>query len=265
MLDIRKDELYIKDIVRAVVSRLSKRYIPAGKPREDDVFIYTISGSCAFRMADGTGMISQPGDVVFLACGSDYAMDILTDEYHYIPCVFKFDTTEQCETMLIRPNNPAAFDGLFQKLAKNHNITGPGQKQTCMALLYQICAVIAQNDRTEYMPGSTRIRIENARAYIQSHITEPNLRVAQLAKKAEMSEVHFRKLFTNLYRITPSGYILRERVNYAKELMTLNELGLEDVAMQSGFSSLAHMCKVFKSVDGISPGAYRSNLTRDKG
>jgi AraC-like DNA-binding protein len=264
MLDIRKEELYITNIQRAVVSRVSKRYIAAGEPRKNDVFLYTISGSCAFRMADGTSMISGPGDVMYLACGADYAMDILTDEYHYIPCVFQFDTLEPCETMLIRPNNPAVFHSLFHKLARNYSVTGPGQKQLCMSLLYQICAEIAKNGQNEYMSGSTRLRIEKARAYIQSHITEPKLRVALLAKQAEMSEVHFRKLFAGLYRVTPSEYILRERVNYAKELMTLNELGLEDIAIQSGFSSLAHMCKVFKSLEGISPGAYRADLSKSK-
>ena len=260
MIDIRTDELYIKNIIRAVVSRLPKRYIPAGAPRESDAFIYTISGSCVFMLADGTNLTSQPGDVIYLARGLDYAMDILTDEYHYIPCVFTFATDQQCESMLIRPNDPTVFDSLFQKLAKNHNITGPGQKQVCMALLYQICAAISQNNQRDYIPGSTHLRIENARAYIQSHITDPSLRVGQLAKKAQMSEVHFRKVFTNLYRVSPSAFILHERVNYAKELITLNELRLEDVAMQSGFSSLAHMCKVFKSVIGVSPGAYRAGL-----
>lgn len=260
VLDIRTDALYIKDIFRVVVSRLPRRHIPMGSPRVNDAFIYTISGSCKFELADGKEYISQPGDVMYLACGVDYAMDILTNEYRYIPCVFMFDTEQVRQSMLIHPKNPAVFNGLFQKLAKQHSITGPGQKQVCMALLYQICAVIAQNDRKDYIPGSTRLRIENSRAYIQSHIADPALRVALLAQKAEMSEVHFRKLFMSLYQVSPSAYILHERVNYAKELMTLNELRLEDVAVQSGFSSLAHMCKVFKSVTGVSPGTYRNDL-----
>jgi AraC family transcriptional regulator len=58
--------------------------------------------------------------------------------------------------------------------------------------------------------------------------------------------------------MSPSAYIMGERVNHAKELMALSELRLEDVASQSGFSSLAHMCKVFKTVVGVTPGIYRT-------
>lgn len=260
MLDIRKDELYIKDIFRAMSSRLPRRFIPMGNPRSDDAFIYTVSGSCRYELDDGSVYVAQPGDVMFLGCGVDYSMEILTDESRYIPCVFLFDTDQPRRSVLIRPDNVAVFDGLFTKLARKHSVTGPGQKQQCMALLYQICSAIMQNNRRDYVPGSTRLRIENARAYIQSHINKPTLRVADLAQKAEMSEVHFRKLFISLYQMSPSAYIMGERVNHAKELMSLSELRLEDVAVQSGFSSLAHMCKVFKSVTGISPGTYRNNL-----
>lgn len=258
MINIQTNELYIKVIFRAMISRLPRRFIPFGTPRINEAFIYTITGSCRYELTDGTVFTAQPGDVVFLSRGVDYSMEVLSDEYWYIPCEFLFDTEEGCESMHIRPDNVALFDSLFHKLAKKHSITGPGQKQLCIALLYQICAAVMQNGMRDYVPGSTRLRIENARTYIQAHIHNPRLRVAELAKRADMSEVHFRKLFISLFQMSPSAYILGERVNRAKELMALSELRLEDVASQSGFSSLAHMCKVFKSVVGVTPGIYRS-------
>ena len=39
--------------------------------------------------------------------------------------------------------------------------------------------------------------------------------------------------------------------------MNYTFLTLEECALQSGFSSLQHFCKTFKSVYGISPGKYR--------
>lgn len=262
MLDIQKDELYIKEIRRAVMSRLPRRFIPMDAPRQDEAFIYTISGSCRYRLNDGRTLVAQPGDVLFLARGTDYSLEILSEEYVYIPCVFLLDTQQPCRSLLIRPDNVALFDNLFHRLAKKYSVTGPGRKLDCMSILYRICAAILQNDNRGYVPGSARLRIEDARAYIQSHISDPQLRVADLAERAELSEVHFRNLFASLYQMSPSSYILHERVNYAKELMTLNELRLEEVAAQAGFSSLAHMCKVFKNLTGTPPGAYRARLTK---
>lgn len=262
MLNIQKDELYIKDIFRVVISKLPRRFIPMGIPRENEAFIYTISGSCRYALGDGQTFEAQAGDIVFLSRGTDYSMEILSEEFRYIPCVFMFQTEMLCESVLIRPDNVTLFDGLFYKLAKQFSITGPGQKQMCMALLYQICGAILQNGQRNYVSGSARLRIEDARTYIQSHISDSGLRIADIARRAQMSEVHFRKLFISLYQMPPSEYILNERVNCAKELMALSELRLEDVAAQAGFSSLAHMCKVFRSVVGITPGAYRSNYVK---
>ena len=129
-----------------------------------------------------------------------------------------------------------------------------------MALLYEIYSLMIQNNQDMYVPGSARVRIENARAYIQENITDPNLSVADLAKAAQMSDVHFRKLFSNLYSCTPSKYILQQRVSYSQKLMGLNELQLEDIALQSGFSSLPHFCRVFKNVTGTTPAVFRRNL-----
>lgn len=199
---------------------------------------------------------------MYLARGTDYAMDILTDTYHYIPCTFLFDTREPCQSLLIRPRDAAIPENLFRRLAKTHGVTGPGQKQLCMALLYRICAYILQSEAGQYLPGSSLQKLEAARTYIQSHITDPNLHVALLAKNAGMSEVHFRKLFFGQYQLTPSAYILHQRVRHAAELMSIKELRLEEIAALAGFSSPAHMCKVFKSVTGATPGAYRSDLQK---
>ena len=258
MLNIPEEELYIKEIRRAVISRLPKRFIPMDVPRKDEALIYTISGSCRYRLDDGQVLLAGAGDILFLARGVDYSMEILSQAYCYIPCVFLLDTDRPYRSLLIHPDNGALFDNLFRKLAGKHSITGPGQRLECLSILYRIWAAILQNGK-DYVSGSARLRIEDARAYIQSHISDPGLRVADLARRAALSEVHFRNLFASLYQISPSGYILQERVNYAKELMTLNELRLEEIAAQSGFSSLAHMCKVFKSLTGSTPGAYRAS------
>jgi len=259
MPSICTDELYIKEFSRATLSRSGQRYIPMDYPRRDDAFLLTLSGSCRFTLHDGRCFTAQPGELMYLARGTDYALEILTDSYHYIPCTFLFDTREPCQSLLIHPREPAVLEGLFRKLAKTYEVTGPGQKQLCIALLYRICAYILQNEAGQYLPGSSAQKLEAARTYIQSHITDQNLHVALLLENAGMSEVHFRKLFSRQYQLTPSAYIRHQRVRYAAGLMAEKELRLEEVAEQSGFSSLAHMCKVFKAITGTTPGAYRTN------
>lgn len=256
MINIQKDELYIKEIYRAVYSTLPRRYIPKDKERTSDGFILTLEGSCHFVLKDGSELTAKPGNIMYLAQGEDYSMQILTDTYRYIPCVFLFDTSAPRQSLLLRPQNPQLFRDLFHKLVTSMNTDGVGRKQQSMAILYTICSSILR-ENAQYLPGSLRSRMQAACQHIKTHISDPRLKVSELARQAQMSEVYFRKQFALLYQESPSRYILHERVRYAGELMAFPELRLEDIALQAGFSSLSHMCKVFRSVTGSSPGAYR--------
>lgn len=259
-VDITEKVLHITKMRRAVNSRLPRRVIPMCKPRVDDCFSFVVAGSCRYRLEDGREYITQPGDVLYLAKGWDYSMEILTEDYQYMICNFDFATAQLNDCKLLRTNNPYAFETLFRKLVKTYAVSAAQREASAMSLLYSIYALIIQSARQEYMPGSSKAMIQQARAYIQANITQPELTVEELARRANMSQVYFRKLFAQMYDISPSKYILQQRVKHACKLMALVELRLEDVAMGAGFSSLPHMSKVFKSVMGMTPAAYRKKL-----
>jgi len=261
MLDITKTELYITRFLRAVESRLTRRFIPMSKPHPKDSLVYVVSGSCTFTLDNGSSFSPEAGDVMYLAMGQDYSIDVTSEEYTYIVCDFLFHSKGPRTGAHYVVKNPPAMERLFRKLAVAHSVIAPDRKSRCLGILYQIYSLLIQNEQEQYVPGSARMRIEQARVNIQTHISTPDLSVAALARKANMSEVHFRKLFADLYTISPAKYITQERIAYACTLMELWELRLEDIALQSGFSSLPYFCKVFKATMGTTPAAYRQKLT----
>ena len=95
-------------------------------------------------------------------------------------------------------------------------------------------------------------------------LTDPELNVTRLAAKSEMSEVYLRKLFHMRYGCSPKQYIALSRLQYAKELMTIPTLTLEEIALQSGFSSLSYFCRTFKEQYGESPGEIRKELLKNE-
>lgn len=263
MSDITKRQLYITQLSRVVETHLSRRYIPMDKPHNRDSFVYILSGTCTFTIDNGDIFHLKGGDVLYLAKDQDYSIDVTSDDYRYIVCDFYFRTSRANQAILIRSNNPTQFERLFRKLLKTFSVTAPDRKIRSIALLYEIYSLIIQNNQDQYVPGSARVRIENARAYIQANITNPELSVSSLAQSAQMSEVHFRKLFSGLYAASPSKFIIQERVTYAQKLMALDELQLEDIALQSGFSSLPHFCRVFKNVTGSTPAVFRRKMSKE--
>lgn len=61
---------------------------------------------------------------------------------------------------------------------------------------------------------------------------------------------------------TVENYLMLQRVEYVKELIADRQLTFAEIADQAGFSSAAHMSRIFKQYTGLTPTQYRDNGTR---
>ena len=92
--------------------------------------------------------------------------------------------------------------------------------------------------------------------YIENHYQNPKLSNARLAEKCNISEIYFRKLFTETYKITPKQFIVDIRINKAKQLLSEGFLKVGAVAEQCGFSNQYHFCRLFRERTGLTPTDY---------
>jgi len=65
-------------------------------------------------------------------------------------------------------------------------------------------------------------------------------------------------LFSELEGVTIEHYIINQKIARVKELLTYNELTLSQIAIEMGYSSVAHLSAQFKKVTGITPSEYKS-------
>jgi AraC family transcriptional regulator len=85
-----------------------------------------------------------------------------------------------------------------------------------------------------------------------------NLKV--LATESGYSRNHFLRMFRAATGFTPHQYLIRLRIKKAQTLMTNRSLGLIDIALTSGFSSHAHLSRVFRQIVGSTPSEYRRTI-----
>ena len=98
-------------------------------------------------------------------------------------------------------------------------------------------------------------RLSAVMAYVKCNLDKP-IDVAQLSRKAYMSESHFHRVFKQAMGMSPSAYVRRERLRKAAELISEGQLSISAVGEEVGFASVAHFSKAFKSIYGVSPNAY---------
>ena len=81
--------------------------------------------------------------------------------------------------------------------------------------------------------------------------------VTQLARLLGMSVSSFSVAFSATLGTTPARYVVERRVARARLLLVQLELSVAEVALICGFSNQAHLTRVFKTLVGVTPGAYR--------
>lgn len=83
------------------------------------------------------------------------------------------------------------------------------------------------------------------------------LSVQQIAAEFGLSVSHFSRAFRISTGLPPHQWLLRQRVKAAKQLMSLRDLPLSEIAISAGFANQSHFTKVFSAQVGVSPAAWR--------
>ena len=83
------------------------------------------------------------------------------------------------------------------------------------------------------------------------------LSLQQIAAEFDLSVSHFSRAFRISTGLPPHQWLLRQRVKTAKQLLSVRDLPLSEIAMSAGFANQAHFTRVFSAVAGVSPGAWR--------
>jgi AraC family transcriptional regulator len=81
-----------------------------------------------------------------------------------------------------------------------------------------------------------------------------------LAIESGYSRNHFLIMFREATHCTPHRYLVQLRVKRAQAMMKNKSMRLIDIAFACGFSSDAHLSRVFRQVTGATPSEYRRNI-----
>lgn len=90
-----------------------------------------------------------------------------------------------------------------------------------------------------------------------------DLDINYIAHKMDLSYSHLRRIFKENIEDSFVDYVNNLRITEAKRLLLNTELTTEQVASSVGFNNFQSFCRVFKKMEGITPGKYR-NIGREK-
>lgn len=94
--------------------------------------------------------------------------------------------------------------------------------------------------------------------YIHAHL-EQDLSLATLAGIVNLSQFHFTRLFKQSTGFAPHQYVIRARVEAAKQLLATGRLSVGEVASRTGFTHQSHLASHMKRLLGITPKSIQKN------
>lgn len=99
-------------------------------------------------------------------------------------------------------------------------------------------------------------RLSQAIDYIHDNIGV-NLSLEDLAAQATMSPYHFARAFRKATGFSPLQFVIKERLQFARVLLSTTKLTVADIAQRCGYEDVSRFRKQFKRQFSITPAQTR--------
>jgi AraC-like DNA-binding protein len=106
-------------------------------------------------------------------------------------------------------------------------------------------------------------RILKAIRKIEEQIADPKLTVGRVARELKMDPSYLAHLFVEQVGQRMSRFIAARRIELAKDLLATTDWQIKRIAQETGHANANWFCCVFRSLSGLTPGAYRRQ-SRDR-
>jgi AraC family transcriptional regulator len=149
----------------------------------------------------------------------------------------------------------------FQALVTDPSYDAPGYAETLAEVLtfdlYRIASGLPRAAAECSGLSANQIRIVTE--YMESHLNEKTT-ISELAGLVDLTRFHFIRSFKQAAGIPPHQFMIRLRVDRAKEMLAEGELSIAEVASQTGFGSPIQLTRAFRRVVGTTPSAFRRDF-----
>ena len=236
----------------------------------DDLLIYTVAGGGHFGYPGGFHH-AKPGELLLLRSGTphDYATaqtaghwELLWTHFHprahwaawlewpqlapgLLHCSLESEQRLHVERALLDMHQQATGDS-------------PHREQWGMNALERVWLECLP---PEFEPGFDG-RVARAVRYIRKHLSE-GFRLAALAEHCHLSESRISHLFRQHTGRSPLGFLERERLARAAQLLALTSRRVSSIALEVGYEDPLHFSRRFRAVMGVSPRQYRNGVRKD--
>ncbi|MES2479586.1 MAG: AraC family transcriptional regulator [Bacteroidota bacterium] len=177
----------------------------------------------------------------------------------------KYDTINLCRTILQEQ---------LERLGINYTLEGIGELEIKEATTEEQLAMLTEALRhygIEIVEAQKSIIVQKIKDTITEMVYHndelPALKISSyLADKLNMRYTYLASLFSAVTYTSIENFIILQKIERAKQLITTDELTFTEIAWKLNYSSVAHFSTQFKNATGLTPTAFQRIIQkrRDK-
>lgn len=117
-------------------------------------------------------------------------------------------------------------------------------------------ALLDQPIDTDAGPALAKSRLRRVIDMMQAEFAQ-NLSLEALSAQSGYSRAHFLRMFRSATGKTPHRYLQDLRLDFARQQLGMDTMSITEIAYAAGFSSHAHLTKLFGEKFGTTPSLFR--------
>lgn len=202
---------------------------------------------------NGREFISNVNTPVILPKGCSYEW-CCTESGHF--SIIEFECELTCnDIMTFTVTNGDKILTLFKEMEYKNEIKKSLHTIESIRDVYSIILKIAQNTDKKYIPTDKQTKLKPAVEYIIKNFNR-DITNDELADIAGVSTVYFRKMFRDVFGISPISYVQNLRIKKAKEMLKSDYGSITQIALSLGYNNIYDFSRAFKKHTGVSPTKY---------
>ena len=230
------------------------------------LFFLVLDGSGTLEY-DGRSFPLHRGDCVFLDCRRPYSHrtseDLWTLKWanFYGPNMNGIyeKYTERGGAPAFRTKRPDVYAALLDRL---FDIASSGEYIRDMKIYETLASLLTCLMEESWNPAgsphsaSRRRNLQNVKEYLDQNYRE-KITLDSLAEMFYINKFYLTRIFREQFGVSVSSYLSQVRITHAKQLLRFTDLPVEKIAHECGMADANYFTRMFKKVEGVTPGEYR--------
>ncbi len=214
-----------------------------------------------YIFSDGQRIRVGQNEIIYLPKGSTYEVQTKRSGRCYF-INFELSDPVSFPPFSFHVKHLSEYLPLFRNAADAFKYKKRAYAMQAKTALYQVLIRMQTDYESKYQPSKTAAVLAPAIEAIHRDYTTEDLPVAKLASLCGISEDYLRKLFHAAFGVSPRKYVNQLKLRYAGELIASGMYSVTDTAILAGFADVSYFSREFRKAFGVSPAAYKKEMTR---